>query len=304
MVDLKITLPEHFLDEEVRCDYLVSHEMKEVWAVELDLLAELDRVCKKYGIEYFAESGTLLGAVRHKGFIPWDDDIDVSMTRDNYDKLCAVAAKEFSEPYFLQTEYSDRGSLRGHAQLRNSKTTGILSGELQYKYKFNQGIFLDIFPFDNVPDDLNERKRFIKKLDRIRRISNFFGSISSRYSHRSGIKGLIRAVLYPLFKNAKNPWYRKLEKEAQKYNKQPTKQFRMIAYKSALTALFYEKKDFEELVEVPFEMLTIPIPKDYENVLSTMYGKNWKTPIQSGSAHGGVIFDVNKSYSEYLTENK
>ena len=88
MVSLNIKLPENFLDEEIRDDYVVSSQMKQVWAVELDLLNKILEVCKKYNIKIIASGGTLLGAVRHKGFIPWDDDIDLMMMRDQYDKLC------------------------------------------------------------------------------------------------------------------------------------------------------------------------------------------------------------------------
>ena len=100
MVELKLALPDHFLEEEVRDGYTVSKEMKEVWAVELDLLAEFMRVCDRHGIVYYADAGTILGAVRHKGFIPWDDDIDVMMMRDQYDKLQKIGPEEFRHPYF------------------------------------------------------------------------------------------------------------------------------------------------------------------------------------------------------------
>lgn len=83
-----------FLKEENRDGYIVSPLMKKVWSVELDLLSELDRVCKKYDIKYYAAFGTLLGAVRNKGFIPWDDDIDVCMLRDDYARLKEVAKDE------------------------------------------------------------------------------------------------------------------------------------------------------------------------------------------------------------------
>ena len=74
-----------FFREEIRNGFLVTEKMKRIWYTEISLLQELDRVCKKYGLRYFAEYGTLLGAVRHKGFIPWDDDIDVAMFRDDYE---------------------------------------------------------------------------------------------------------------------------------------------------------------------------------------------------------------------------
>ena len=114
---------EGFLEEEVRCGYTVSAEMKKLWAVELDLLAEFDRVCKKHGLTYFAFGGTLLGAVRHQGFIPWDDDIDVVMFREDYRRLTQIAAEEFRHPYFFQTPFTDCGLVMGGSRLRNSNTT-------------------------------------------------------------------------------------------------------------------------------------------------------------------------------------
>ena len=118
MVKLNINLPQNFLDEETRCGFTISEKLKEVWAVELDLLSEFDRVCKKYGIKYIASGGTMLGAARHHGFIPWDDDVDLMMMRDEYDKLCEIAPTEFKHPYFFQTEDTDPGFMRYFARLR------------------------------------------------------------------------------------------------------------------------------------------------------------------------------------------
>ena len=103
MIELDIRLPEQFLNEEIRYGYTITRQMKEVWAVELDLLNKLLEVCKKHNISVFASGGTMLGAVRHKGFIPWDDDIDMMMFREDYEKLCLVAPLEFRYPYFFQT---------------------------------------------------------------------------------------------------------------------------------------------------------------------------------------------------------
>ena len=146
MVKLNLEIPEGWLEPEEKWGFQVTRQRKEIWAVELDLLHELDRVCKKHGLTFFADSGTMLGAIRHKGFIPWDDDIDVAMMRDEYEQLCKIAGEEFSYPYFFQTEYTDHGTLRGHAQLRNSMTTAVLKDENHTQYPFNQGIFIDIFP--------------------------------------------------------------------------------------------------------------------------------------------------------------
>ena len=92
--------------------------MQAVWAVQMDLLKELIRVCEKYNITYYGDSGTLLGAIRHKGYIPWDDDIDVVMTRSEYNRLLEVAEKEFTHPYFFQTRETDYGYERPFARLQ------------------------------------------------------------------------------------------------------------------------------------------------------------------------------------------
>lgn len=100
-----------FFDEEVICDYKVSSNLKKLWAIEADLLREFVRVCDKYRLRWYAYAGTLLGAIRHSGFIPWDDDIDVCMPREDYDILTKELAGEFKTPYFMQTPYTESGCI-------------------------------------------------------------------------------------------------------------------------------------------------------------------------------------------------
>ena len=140
---LNMNLQKDFLKEEIRCGHTVSTHVKKVWACELNLLQEFAKVCDKHGLHFWIDSGTLLGAIRHKGFIPWDDDIDVVMFREDYDKLVAIAHSEFKDPYLFQTAYTEKQFVRGHAQLRDTRTTAIIPEEV-YK-DFNQGIFIDIF---------------------------------------------------------------------------------------------------------------------------------------------------------------
>lgn len=230
MLPIKLKLPEHFLDEEIRCNYTVSHKMKKVWAVELDLLNEFMRVCKKYNITYYADAGTSLGAVRHKGFIPWDDDIDVMMFRDQYQKLCKIAKKEFKHPYFFQTEDTDPGSLRGHAQLRNSLTTGILQCELAGKWGYNQGIFLDIFPIDSIPDDDEIFSKMQKSLSNKRTAINFWIRKAYEKFSKEQNNSLKANILFFLFRHNILNWrghthrlHRAFEKEMQRFNDQETK---------------------------------------------------------------------------------
>ena len=139
-----------FYKEEIRCGWRVDEKTKRIWAVQLEMLDEVERICKKYGLKYFADSGTLIGAVRHQGYIPWDDDIDLAMLREDYETFLKVAPGELKEHLVLQTPYREKNYLRAHAQLRNSRTTGCSREDRKAGY--NCGIFIDIFPLDAMPE--------------------------------------------------------------------------------------------------------------------------------------------------------
>ena len=297
---IQLDLPEGFLKEEVRNGYTVSSEMKRIWAVELDLLNELLITCKKYGLSIFTDGGTTLGAVRHGGFIPWDDDIDMVMFREDYRKLCQIAESEFKYPYFFQTEYTDPGSMRGHAQLRNSLTTGILSSEIKHRYSFNQGIFIDIFPLDNIPDDKNERDIFFKKIARKRKKAFQYANISTRYMDNPGVKGAIKKILHQSVHTNKNKYFEQFENYIQKYNYRQTEYISKLFFKAHPERLIWKKEWFCDVTYLPFEMFKVPVPFIYEEVLNKFFG-DWRTPHNISSYHGGVIFDGTKSYQEYIT---
>lgn len=305
MVNLNIKLPDGFLDEEVRCGYTVSKEMKQLWAVELDLAVELQRVCNKYGIKYFADSGTVLGAVRHKGFIPWDDDMDFAMDRENYVKLCEHAS-EFKYPYFFQTEETDHGSYRGHAQLRRSDTTGILVNENKRKSRFNQGIFIDIFPFDKIPEDEREQKEYILELDKLKaRYRNRLGFLMGQPSINP-IKNIVKKILRPvacLIDSSLNITYKYFEEYDDYksiYNKTDS-HFAANLQLSSIDDYIVVNGDYfgEAPIIMDFEFIKVPIPSSYDEYLVTSYG-NYKEYVIGTNFHGGLIVDTDKSYIEYL----
>ncbi len=303
MLPIQISLPDNYLQEETRCGYTISAKTKEMFAILLDLLNQVQILCEKHNIQYYADSGTLLGAVRHKGFIPWDDDIDLMMTRENFEKFSRIAKKELKAPYFYQDEFTDKGSLRFMGKIINTNTTSILLTEKERKLDFKQGIFLDIMCFDNIPDDLNERQAFVNETDNLRAKAKKLNCLTYRYHPNDdnfSIKKIFKVCFKFLYTFPKiiNFYFLRLNKYSQKYNKTSTNDIGSVFYKGKREPP-QAKSDYKDSYEVPFEFMTINIPAGYENILNKQYGQ-WKEFEVGTSAHGDLLIDTQKSYKEYL----
>ncbi len=140
-------------------------DLSEIQHLELDILIEFDRVCRANGLRYGLCGGTLLGAVRHGGFIPWDDDIDVMMPRPDYNKLMEIANKEFPAHYKLDTPYNDNDTLHAYGKIYDSRTDLV---EFPQSKRIPSHLYIDIFPVDGMPNDPikqeKHRKRVRKKM--------------------------------------------------------------------------------------------------------------------------------------------
>ncbi|MBO6217078.1 MAG: LicD family protein [Prevotella sp.] len=272
-------------------------ELKDIWAVELDLLRVFLQYCERHGLRCWVEGGTLLGAVRHKGFIPWDDDVDLAMPREDYDRMCRIGNEGLEEPYFLQTAYSDTDYHRGHAQFRRSDTAAIRPSDCYQP--FNQGIFIDIFPLDAAPDDRalvhEHRKRCLKILKLLK--------AKNTHCITSGRLTLIFRKLKARWMVKKMGWttiYEKAEEEMRALARMPHTKV------GELTSLgedkLWDKEIFAETVMLPFENLMVPAPKGWDAFLRVSFGDDYMTPIQAPSMHGEVVFDTERSYKEVLPE--
>jgi len=136
---------------------LTPDELRKLQLVQLEMLIELDRICKKFNIKYSLDGGTLLGAVRHNGFIPWDDDIDIIMLREEYEKFYEACKKELDKTrFFLQESRTDKFYHNGFSRLRRENSVFSRWGHEHMNY--HQGIFIDIFVLDNVPEGRINRK--------------------------------------------------------------------------------------------------------------------------------------------------
>lgn len=284
------------LNEEIICDFKVTKERKKVWKVELDLLNEFIRVCDKYNLHYAMDGGSMLGAVRHNGIIPWDDDIDVLMLRADYNKLLEIASKEFNEPYFFQNPYNDQ-IYRSHSQLRNSNTTGILPDEINYKY--NQGIFIDIFPLDEYP-----KGKIRCKIHEFR--CTFLSKVLGSYiKNLNGNKNWKTKIISPFVKIiGYKKLYKHYEDVCSKYNGKGSKELSEISFlhKVGETGCLTEQETLDT-IDMPFENMTVKVPRNYDKYLKTLYG-DYNAFVKGQSSHGKIYFSTNIPYKEFIKDVK
>lgn len=290
-------IPEKFFQEETRNDCLITVARKEIWAVELDLFFEFKRICDKHNLKYFLFYGSLLGAIRHNGFIPWDDDFDVAMLRSDYDKLNSLWS-EFKKPYFLENHKTDKECYFSYSTLRNSNTAWV-SRILSYNNN-NQGMFIDIFPIDNViPDDFAN-----EKYNQIRNLVKDLGSYMRRNNPYLDENNKKRVRDLGCF-DADQVW-ESVQSLACSYNTAPSNNY----WSSCITVYPYEKQvfdksDFKKNININFEGFEFPVPIGFENILSTLYG-NWKLfpPEDARKWHTGSIINTKRSYIDIQKELK
>lgn len=273
--------------------------IREIQLVNLNSLKRFDGICKKYGIVYWAAYGTLLGAVRHKGFIPWDDDLDLIMLREEYDKLCQVPAEEWGEDCCLcrpedddvrhdkcfPRVYQKRSHIQSYRDVKSWRDPG--TGK-----SWSTSLMLDIYVFDHVPDDGAAWKAVY---DRIFYIAEEKYKLSKlRYTTTSSspvakAKALARNAWGGLMRlRHKKPW-RYYAALCEEYARKAQQGSRIGCYYSTDTFL-YEQEEVFPLQYLPFEDMMIPVPKNYDRVLRDMYGDYMSFPPEGERFHINFIY--------------
>lgn len=293
----KGVVTKEYLEPEVRNDFLIDAKRKKLFAISIDLLLEIDKVCKKYKLTYWMSGGSLLGCVRHKGFIPWDDDIDLFMPREDYDKFIQLS-HEFAYPYFLQTPYTDPQYYYSCARLRNSNTTYIVN---TFKYqKFNHGIYISIFPLDNWCYEGGEERYY--KIKSLLREETSYMRMSIPTNKRTKLDEE-RICSY----SGRNPLdiYEEIHKIATSVKNECGLVALSVCTVYPMERNVYKKELFESSLIADFEGYKVPIPVGYDRILTINYQNYMDFPPleQRGEWHKGITIDSDKPYAEYLQED-
>lgn len=299
---IRIDLPERFLEPEIRCGYEVPVKLKKIWAVQLDLMHVFFDVCRKHDIRASVFAGTLLGAVRHGGFIPWDDDADVCMDRQNFDRLLALPKDAFPEPYFLQTGFSDKRFFCPYARLRNSRTTGAIVGEDDPGY--NNGIYLDVY----VQDGYVHNGLVVYVQSKLKALVwEMLAEVSGRKRARDGFVVWLIHVFRPLWQTIGHDRLVRLHNRILSCLTAWTDRVANLTHDREVFARYWQRKDeIADLVLLKFENLEVPAPARYHDVLTRIYG-DYSTP-PSASLRGKwhqdqILFDPDVPYKDFLNRN-
>lgn len=269
----------------------------DVRRVQLDLVEALDRVCHRHGLRYYLAYGTCLGAMRHGGFIPWDDDIDVLMPIADVLKLIEYQS-ELGARYFVQTKDTDPDHRTIAARLRDSETTAI---EWDTKdLSVNKGIYVDVYPFYEAADN-----RFLRTLDILR--SHLYKLLVNNRPpvHHGGAAALVSKALLWLYRGKRRE--RAIARIERRLRSVRGKE--ILDYYgqdvTLLNAITYPKEWFGTPRRVPFEDRMFDAPTEPEQYLSKRYG-DWRTPPPEGARQTGfsyLVIDPYRSYRTYETED-
>ena len=297
---------DYFLEEE-REGFVVQSLMKRAWAAQLEILEEIRTICKRHQIKYFAMWGTLLGAVRHQGFIPWDDDLDIGMLREDYEKFIRYAGQEVPKGYKVITcQDDDYDQLM--MRVANSDKITLDKEFLAKHHGFPYVAGVDIFPIDTIPPN-KEDEEILLTLLRVTDILGVYWDVFDAASEERDeqIREVERLTGYHFTED--KPVRKQLiwlaDRVSAMYWDTESDEVSLMCWYAQGSGRNIPKSVFEHLREVPFENTVMPIPEDYDLVLSLFYGKAYMTPIKNWKyAHDhpyfrGQIEQLRDFYGEY-----
>ena len=278
--------------DEIRSGFLVTTGRKKIWNKEIELFLEVDRICQKYDIKYFALFGTMLGTVRHKGFIPWDDDIDVAMMRPDYMRFVQVAIQEIKTPYFLQNAYTDN-RIMNWSKIMDDRTSAIED----WNADMHQGMFVDIFPLDAVSDGTKKGALIDEMCKELwmcvitpQQVADGLKNGANTHVAQQTLQRIIDMSLTERMNIYEDFCLKHFEESA------------VVGFQPSFwcgEAGKYTKTLFSEVNYIQFEMVKLPLPTAYEYILEQDYG-DWHTLKHSPTAHEDALISPDIPYDVLL----
>ncbi|MBO4953364.1 MAG: LicD family protein [Lachnospiraceae bacterium] len=295
--------PHTYFEDEVREGFYITGAMKRAWAAQLEVLEEIDKVCRKHNIRWFADCGTLLGAVRHGGYIPWDDDMDICMLRPDYIKFNQVAKQDLPEEFVvLNLNNTEEPYLEYLTRVTNGHRLNFDSDYLEKYHDCPYATGIDIFVLDYIAEDEEEEKER-KALATL--IMAAGDEIEEDNSNVDGYRDVLNQieelclVEFDYTKCIKQQLFQAGEKIFSLYAGKGGSHVALMPYWVYFDNHLYPAEYFNTTVMVPFEITKLPAPAAYDGVLQIEYGDYMKI-VKSGGIHDYPFFINQENYLKEL----
>ena len=255
---------------------MTFEELRKIALIQLESMDEVHKICKKENITYYMIGGTLLGAVRHKGFIPWDLDIDIGMPREDYERFKHICNVQLKYPYAYLDHTNCKIFFRPHALISRMDTSISIKYDDVNPKLLDLGVYIDIFPLDNAPDDPILRKKQSEKLLKIRRFKSI--RIPYSYSYKKWKRYVHYAVSSMLSWIPVKKINQYQQNQMQKYRYQNTECICSMGSQYAYSKQCMKKEIYGQPVLLDFEGRKYYAPARYRNYLTQLYGDYMKLP--------------------------
>ncbi len=273
-----------FFKDEMRSGFFVPSIMKRCWASQMQVVEVIDEICKRHGLRYYAAYGTLLGAVRHGGFIPWDDDVDLFMIRTDYERFLRACESELPGKIILKNMRNDKDFFYGHTTVWNTAMTK----ENAFGFPFPAGV--DIFPLDYIPADEGAREELRGLLKFINTLIFHYDSLSEQ-EQGEVVKGLTENYGVLFHDGPIRPQLVMLvESVSAMYDRGEASHLTVMNnWVDTYPNVVFPIDCFDKVVKVPFEGISIPIPGGYDTVLRVIFG-DYTRQIRGKGVHDYPYF--------------
>lgn len=248
--------------------------LREAQILMKTILRDIDKICRENNISYWIESGTMLGAKRHNGFIPWDDDIDIGMMRKDYERFLELAPSHLPDDLFLQNAQLDSGVENSWSKVRHKYSKLIEEDDAEY----HEGLFVDIFPYDFYECNLTDKSYIRKKISEI----NYLMLFKSKLPYEKNIvenlkRGIAKGYKQILIRKDLNEFCVDRQKKA--INGVKKENGRFVGYGSEIGEFDFDRYMEKDIIfpvkEGKFEDIKVKIPNDSHRYLTTIYGESY-----------------------------
>lgn len=298
--------PETYFEGEERDGFYIEPMMKRAWAAQIEVLLEVQKVCEKNGIQYFAEYGTMLGAVRHKGFIPWDDDLDICMRREDYMKFISVVERDLPKEFVVLNIHTEHTFTDLLTRVVNGRSIQLDEGHLEKYHGCPYVVGIDVFPVDYLPRKEEEAKVQMKLLEIVLSTAQLCALEDADMDEIGRTTEQI-AQLCNVVWDEKLPMqyqlYHLAERLCAMYGKEDADNMGMPVKILGGKNYIYSKEAYESAIMMPFETIQIPVPVGYDEILTAKYGE-YMVPFIRKTGHAYPFYKKQRELlRQYLKAN-